>query len=355
MNAMKSLESRAHRPPVRLARCTLAATIAMVASPVVPAAAQTGSVAQFYHGKTMTMLIGTVAGGEYDLHARLIARHIGKHIPGKPTVVSQNMAGGGGVVMANYLYNIAPKDGTYIAVLNKALPSSQAMGERSLKFDTGKMFWLGALAPTTETMVVWHTTGVKTLEDARRKEVVIGTTGKENITYMFPRLLNELLGTRFKLITGYRGGVDINVAMERGEVGGRQNTWSSWKSTKPHWLKAGDITVIAQGGETAKDLPAVPNAEDLAKSQDDKLILQLVLAGSRLGRPIATTPGVPPERVKALRDAFDATMKDPAFLASCRDAKVETDPVLGIRMQAIVNDILATPQSIAQRTKDLLK
>jgi tripartite-type tricarboxylate transporter receptor subunit TctC len=340
--------------PACLARFTLATALAIVASSV-PAAAQSGSVSEFYHGKTMTMLIGTVAGGEYDLHARLIARHIGRHIPGNPTVVSQNMPGGGGVVMANYLYNVAPKDGTYIAVLNKALPSSQAMGERSLKFDTGRMFWLGALAPTTDTMVVWRTTGVKTLEDARRKEVVIGSTGKENITYMFPRLLNELLGARFKLVTGYRGGADINVAMERGEVGGRQNTWTSWKSTKPHWLKAGDITVIAQGGETAKDLPGVPNVEDLARSQDDKRVLQLVLAGSRLGRPIVTTPDVPSERVKALRDAFDATMKDPAFLASCKDARVETDPVPGLRMQAIVSEILATPQSIAQRTKELLK
>jgi tripartite-type tricarboxylate transporter receptor subunit TctC len=351
---MKTHRKSARGAQACLTKCAPAAAIAIGALLALPAAAKDGSVAEFYHGKTMTMMIGTVAGGEYDLHARLIARHIGKHIPGNPTVVAQNMTGGGGVVMANYLYNIAPKDGTYIAVLNKALPSSQAMGERSLKFDTAKMFWLGAIAPTTETMVVWRTTGVKTLDDARRKEVVIGTTGKENITYMFPRLLNELIGTRFKLITGYRGGSDINVAMERGEVGGRQNTWSSWKSTKPHWLKSGDIVPIVQGGETAKDLPGVPNVEDLAKSEDDKRVFNLVLAGSRLGRPIVTTPGVPPERVKALRDAFDATMQDPAFLASCKDAKVEIDPVAGVKLQAIVSQVLSTPQGVAKRTKELL-
>lgn len=318
-------------------------------------AAQQDASADFYRGRTITLLIGTVAGGEYDLHARLIGRFIGKHIPGNPTVVPQNMTGGGGVVMANYLYNVAPKDGSYIAVLNKALPASQATGEPALKMDNSKLFWLGTLAPTSETMVVWRTTGVKSFADAKRTEVVIGATGKDNITYMFPKLLNELLGTRFKLITGYRGGADINVAMERGEVGGRQNTWTSWKSTKPHWLKAGDITVIAQGGETAKDLPGVPNVEDLAATDDDRRVLQLVLAGSRLGRPIVTTPGVSPDRVQTLRTAFDATMKDPEFLAACQAAKVEVDPVAGSRLQSIVGQILSTPRAVAERTKRLLQ
>ena len=319
-----------------------------------PCAAQQDAIADFYRGKTISLLIGTVAGGEYDLHARLIGRHIGKHIPGNPNVIPQNMTGGGGVVMANYLYNVAPQDGSYMAVLNKALPASQATGEPGLKLDSGKLFWIGALAPTSEAMVVWRTTGVKTMEDARRTEVIIGTTGKDNITYMFPKLMNELLGSRFRLITGYRGGVDINVAMERGEVGGRQNTWSSWKTTKPHWLQNGDIIVIAQGGETAKDLPGVRNVEDLAPSEDDKRVFQLVLAGSRLGRPIVTTPGVPAERVKALRDAFDATMKDPEFLAACEAAKVEVDPVPGAKLQSIVGQILSTPPATAQRTKRLL-
>jgi tripartite-type tricarboxylate transporter receptor subunit TctC len=303
----------------------------------------------------MSLLIGTVAGGEYDLHARLIGRFIGKHIPGNPTVVAQNMAGGGGVVMANFLYNVAPKDGTAIAVLNKALPASQAMGDTGLKFDTGKFFWLGTLAPTSETMVLWRTTGVRTLEEARRTEIVIGATGKDNITYMFPKLMAELLGARFKIITGYRGGADINVAMERGEVGGRQNTWTSWKTTKPHWLQAGDITVIAQGGETAKDLPGVPNVEDLARTEEDRSVFRLILAGSRLGRPIVTTPGVPSERAQALRAAFDATMRDTEFLAACKDAKVEVDPVTGARLQEVVAQILATPATAAQRTKHVLQ
>ena len=316
---------------------------------------RSGEVEDFYRGKTINLVISTPPGGEYDLHGRLIGRFIGRHIPGTPTVVAQHMGGGGGVVMANYLYNIAPRDGTVLGVHNKALPASQVMGEPSLKVDHSKLLWIGSLAPNSETMALWKTTGVKSLEDARRTEVIIGTSGTDNITYMFPKLIMELLGARFRLITGYRGGNDINLAMERGEVGGRQNAWSSWKSTKPHWLKQGDISIIAQAGEVASDLPGVPNVEDIARTEDDKRVFRLVVAGSRLGRPIVSTPGVPPDRLKALRAAFDATMKDPAFLAACREASVDVEPVSGAKLQEIVELVLSTPASTAQRAKELLR
>ncbi len=316
--------------------------------------AQNSAVADFYRGKTVNLLIGTVVGGEYDLHSRLIGRYIGKHIPGNPTIVPQNMLGGGGIVMANYLYAVPPKDGATLAVINNGYPAAQAMGETAIQLDTSKLFWIGTLSPTSETVAVWRTTGVKTIQDAMNTEVVIGSSGKGSITYTFPKLLNELVGTKLKIVSGYRGGNDINVAMERGEVGGRENTWSSWKSTKPHWLKNGDITVLVQGGDTAKDLPGVPNVEDLAKNDDDRRVMQLIFAGSRLGRPVVTTPGVPAERVKALRDAFDATMKDPEFLGAAAQAKVEVDPIPGTELQAMVDKILAAPKPIAQRAKALL-
>ncbi len=232
---------------------------------------------------------------------------------------------------------------------------AQAMGEPAIQLDTSKLFWIGTLAPTSETVAVWRTTGVKTIQDAMRTEVVIGASGKGSITYTFPKLLNELVGTKFKIVSGYRGGNDINVAMERGEVGGRENTWSSWKSTKPHWLKNGDISVIVQGGDTAKDLPGVANVETLAKNDDDRRVMQLIFAGSRLGRPLVTTPGVPADRVKALRDAFDATMKDPEFLAACAQAKVEVDPIPGTALQTMVDKILAVPKPIALRAKAMLE
>lgn len=312
-------------------------------------------VADFYRGKTITGLIGTVAGGEYDLHTRLTLRFIGKHIPGNPTVVAQNMAGGGGIIMANYLYNVPPKDGTNLGVINNAYPLSQALGDAQVKFDATKFFWLGTIAPTIEVMTTWHTTGVKTIEDARRTEVVIGATGKGSIIYTFPKMINELLGTKFKIVLGYRGGNDVNVAMERGEVGGRDNTWSSWKATKPHWLAEGKIHLLAQGGPSAKDLPNVPNVEDLARNEDDRRIMQLIVSGSHLGRPLVTTPGVPPERVKALRNAFAATMKDPEFLAAAAQAKVEVDPILGPELQAYVERTLATPQALIERARKIVE
>lgn len=336
---------------MRRATAALAAGCLCIASAQVRA----DDVAEFYRGKTVSLVIASPPGGEYDLHGRLIGRFIGRHIPGAPTVVTQNMSGGGGLVMANYLYNVAPKDGTVLGIHNKALPAAQVMGEPGLKLDHAKLGWIGSLAPNSETMALWKTSGAKSLDDARRTEIVIGTSGTDNITYMFPKLIAELLGARFRLITGYRGGNDINIAMERGEVGGRQNAWSAWKSTKPNWLKGGDIAIIAQGGETASDLPGVPNVEDIARTQDDKLVFRLVLAGSRLGRPVVATPGVPAERIKALRAAFDATMKDKDFIAACREAAVEIEPVPGAKLQEIVELILSTPAATAQRAKALLK
>lgn len=318
-------------------------------------AADADPVADFYRGKNVSLFIPTSAGGEYDLHGRMIARFIGRHIPGNPTLVPQNMAGGGGLVATNYVYNVASKDGTALLVVNKSLPAAQVIGEPALKADMGKFAYIGTLAPSSETMVVWHTVGVKSVEDARRTEVIIGTTGTDNITYMFPRLMNELLGTRFKMITGYRGGNEVNVAMERGEVGGRQNAWTSWKSTKPGWLKNRDIVLIAQGGATIKELADVPNVETLAKSDDDRRVFQLVLEGSRLGRAVLAPPGVPAERVAALRTAFDATMRDPDFLAACRDARVDVDPAAGAELQKVVDKVLSMPRAVAERTKQLLK
>ncbi len=331
----------------------LAALLALTSA--APTAQAQDPVADFYRGKTITGLIGTVAGGEYDLHTRLVLRHIGRHIPGNPNTIAQNMAGGGGIVMANYLYSVPPKDGTYLGVINNAYPLAQAMGDDTVKFDSAKFFWLGTIAPTIETLTVWRTTGVKTIEDARRTEVVIGATGKGSITYTFPRMMNELLDTKFKIVAGYRGGNEINIAMERGEVGGRDNTWSSWKTTKAEWLAKGDIVIIAQGGPSAKDLPGVPNVEDLAKSDDDRRVMQLIVSGSRLGRPLITTPGVPPDRVAALRKAFDAVMKDPEFLAATQQARIEVDPIPGVELQRQVETLLATPKPLVERARKIME
>jgi tripartite-type tricarboxylate transporter receptor subunit TctC len=324
----------------------------LLASAAVPAQAQ--SVADFYRGKTVNVLIGVGVGGEYDLHARLVARHLGKHIPGNPNVVPQNMTGAGGINMANYLFAQAPRDGTYIGMLGNNFPAAQAVGAQGVRFDAVKFLWLGTLAPVVETMAVWHTTGVKTIDDLRKTEVVAGASGKGAITYIYPSMMNEYLGTKFKIVTGYPGGNQINLAMERGEVAARNNTWSSWKSTKPTWLRDKLINIIVQAGPRAPDLDA-PSVEALAKTPQERALIELVTSGAHLGRPMATTPDVPDDRLRALRAAYRATMADPEFLAEAAKSNFEVAPVYGEEMQKVVERIMSTPRDLASRAKHLVE
>jgi tripartite-type tricarboxylate transporter receptor subunit TctC len=326
----------------------------LVLGSLAAASARAQSVADFYRGKTVNVLIGVGVGGEYDLQARLVARHLGKHIPGNPTLVPQNMTGAGGIKMANYLFAQAPRDGTYIGMLGNNFAATQAVGGQGVQFDVRKFRWLGTIAPVVETMAVWHTAGVKTIEDVRRKEVVAGASGKGAITFIYPSMMNELLGTKFKIVTGYAGGNEINLAMERGEVQARNNTWSSWKATKAAWLKDGKISVIVQAGPRAPDLD-VPSVEDLARTPDERKVIELVVSGTRLGRPMAATPDVPEDRLAALRAAYRATMADPAFLAEAANLNFEVAPVYGEDMQKIVGEVMSTPKELAARARHLLE
>src|SRR5262249_7689533 len=274
--------------------------------------AQARWVAEFYRGKTGNVRVGVGVGGEYDLRARLVARHIGRHIPGNPTVVPQNMTGAGGIKMANFLFTQAARDGTNIGMLGNNFPATQAVGAEGGQFDPGRFLWPGSIAPVVETMAVWHTAGVKTVADLQQREIVAGASGKGAITYIYPSMMNEFLSTRFKIVTGYPGGNQINLAMERGEVQARNNTWSSWKATKPTWLRDKEIVIIVQAGPRAPDLDA-PSVEDFARTPDDRKLIELVTSGTHLGRPMATTPDVPADRLAALRAAYRATMADPEF------------------------------------------
>ncbi len=335
------------------AKTNLSALFALAMLHASPAQAQSDAAADFYRGKTVNVLIGVGVGGEYDIQARLVARHIGKHILGNPTVVAQNMTGAGGLRMINYLYNVAAKDGTYIGMIANAFPAMQAVGAPGVQFDAGKMQWIGSIAPVNETLAVWHTTGVKTIDDARKREVVAGASARGAITFIYPQMMNELLGTKFKIVTGYPGGNEINLAMERGEVEARNNTWSSWKATKAAWLKEKKINVIAQAGPRAPDLDA-PSVEDAARSPEERRLIELVVSGTQLGRPLATNTA-PPERVAALRAAYAATMKDPEFLAEAKTLNFEINPVLGEPMQKIVEKVLATPKELAAKAKGLME
>jgi len=311
-------------------------------------------VADFYRGKTVNVLIGVGVGGEYDLQARLVARHIGKHIPGNPNVVPQNMTGAGGIKMANYLFAQSARDGTNIGMLGNNFPATQAVGGQGVQYDAVKFLWLGTMAPVVETMAVWSTTGVKSVADVRAREIIAGATGRGAITYSYPSMMNEFLGTKFKIVTGYQGGNEVSFAMERGEVQARNNTWSSWKATRPQWILDKKIVVIAQAGPRAPDLDA-PSVEDLARNPQERAIIELVVSGTRLGRPMATTPDVPADRLAALRAAYRATMADPEFRADAAAMNFDVAPVYGEEMQQIVAQIMSVPKDLAARAKHLVE
>ncbi len=337
----------------RTSRIAGFAALSGLATLAAPASAQ--SIADFYRGKNVNVLIGVGVGGEYDLHARLVARHISRNIPGNPSIVPQNMTGAGGAKMVAYLADVAPKDGTNIGMIANNFPAMQAAGLDVIRFDLGKFNWIGSVSPTVETMTVWKTAGVSTIQETQQKEVIAGASGKGAITYSFPSMLNEFVGTKFKIVPGYAGGNEINLAMERGEVQARNNTWSSWKVTKPEWIKNGDIKILVYAGPTPKDLPGVPSVTDLVKTDDDKRTVELIISGTRLGRPLAFAGGVPADRVAAMRAAFDATMTDPEFVKEAAQLKIEIDPVRGEDMQKVVADVLATPKHLAQRAKAIIE
>ena len=327
--------------------------VLLALAPWLPARAD--AVADFYRGKSVSLYIGSTPGAGYDIYARLVARHLGAHIPGRPTILPRNMAGGEGRIAAGYVYTVVAHDGLSLAAINRSVALAQAMGDASLQFDIARFNWIGNPASDNSTLVTWHDTGVATIDEARRREVTIGATGDGNSS-IYPKVLNALAGTRFKVISGYPGGNEVNLAMEKGEVGGRgDNAWTSWKSARPDWLREHKINILVQIGLTpAPDLPGVPLLIDLARNDEDRALLTLLSAPAAIGHPIVTSPGVPEARVAALRQAFDDTVADPGFRAEAAQLKREIDPVGGVALQRIVAEILATPAPVRARLAALV-
>lgn len=338
-------------------RRTIAAGLTLLATTLLagPVAAQ--KVEDFYKGKTVELVIGLSAGGGYDVYARLVARHMSAHIPGKPTIVAKNMTGGGSRVAANYGYNVAPKDGTVLVVPDQSLPLQQALGDPTVKFDTTKLNWIGNPIADNNTLSAWHTTGITRWQQAREKPLSLGATGP-NTSAWYGMAMNAMVGTQFKIIMGYPGGNEINLALEKGEVDIRgSNSWSSWKVTRPQWVLGNDkkLNMLVQIGlKRDPDLPDVPLLMELPEAEGDKAALRLLSAPTTIGRPIFAPPDVPADRIAALRAAFDATMKDPAFIAEANKHKLDLQPISGRELQKIVEDIVATPQSVVQRLKTVL-
>ena len=321
----------------------------------IPAAAQ--PVADFYRGKTITMATGTSPGGDYDLRLRMVARHIGKYIPGSPNITVINMPGGGGLVVANWLANIAPKDGTAVVAVTQNLAVHQATGAAGIKFDVREFNWIGNTTDTPNVITAWHATGIRTIQDVMERELVVGATGRASGSFLYPYSLNQLVGTKFKIVTGYPGGNDVNIAMERGEVGGRgSNSWAAWKSTRPQWVAEKKIFNLVQVAlRRNAELADVPTLMELAKNDEDRQVLAFISADTAISRPLTTNAGVPADRVEALRRAFTATMKDPAFLAEAAKTETDISPMTGEEVQKIAVATINTPPQVLKRAHALIE
>lgn len=340
---MKAFASAVVAP---LSACMLAMTGSAVLS-------QSNSVADFYRGKQVTMLIATSPGGDYDLRGRMLARYMDRHIPGNPVLIPRNMPGGVGLQAANWLYSIAPKDGTVLHMIMQNMPMQQILGGQGVQFDAAKFIWIGNTTDTPNTIVSWHKTGIRTIEDVQQRELIVGAPGTATPSVYFPVVMNALLGTKFKIIAGYPGGNDVNLAMERGEVGGRASVPMS--SMHPDWIAEKKIYVLTQVGLTKdSSLPDVPLLVDLARNEHDRKVLHFMSADSAFARAVVTTPGVPAERVAALRKAFDTTMLDPQVVDESRRGRRDLSPVPGETVQKIVEELLQTPRDVVERTQGLL-
>ena len=278
---------------------------------------------QFFKGKNISLYIGLAVGGGYDVYGRIVARHMGKHIPGNPTIVPKNMEGAGSLRLANWLYNVAPKDGTAFGIINRGIPFEPLIGNKAARFDATKFTWIGSANDEVSTCVAWNRAGVTKFDDLFSKQLFVGGTGGSADTDQFPKIINGVFGTKFKLVSGYPGGNDVEFAMERGEVDGRCGwSWSTLVSARKKWYEDGTIKILVQLAlHKHKDLPDVPLIIDLAKTEEQKQVLRLIFVRATLGRPFLAPPGLPADRADVLRRAFDATMKDPGI--SCRSEEGE--------------------------------
>jgi tripartite-type tricarboxylate transporter receptor subunit TctC len=327
--------------------------VAAVAIAVMGGAGTSGA-EDYYKGRTLRIVVGTPTGGGYDTYARLIARHIGDAIPGRPAVIVSNMPGASGTKAAYYLYAVAPKDGSVIASFNKSMPLYQALGQVGGAFRTEQMSWIGSVSQTADVLTVWHTTGVRTIADARRRDIVMGADSGGGTMSGYPSLLNATLGTRFKIVLGYAGGPAVDHAMEQGEVEGRgSNPWTSWKATKPNWVRDRLIVPLVQVGlRKEPDLPDVPLLTELAETDEQRAIFTLISAPASIERPFAGPPGLAREPLEILRRAFDQTVRSPAFLADAARQNLDVDPRTGEAAARVVADIVGTPAAIVQKLKD---
>ena len=339
-----------------IARRVAAVLLATLPATLAPTFSWAQSPADFYKGRNVELYIGYSVGGGYDLYARMLAKYIGRHIPGNPTIIPKNFEGAGSLRLANWLYNVGPKDGSVFGTIGRGTPFDPVLGNAKAQFDGTKFTWIGSANNEVSICVAWQGNGITKFDDLMTKELVVGGTSSSADTDQFPKIVNGVLGTKMRIITGYPGGNDVGLAMERGEVQGRCGwSWSSVKSTHQAWYDQKKITVLMQLAlEKHPDLPDVPLIIDLAKTDEQRQILKLIFARQVMGRPYLAPPGVPKDRADTLRQAFMDTMRDKDFLADTEKAQMEITPVPGDKLEALVKEVYATPKPLAQTAGDLI-
>ena len=330
-------------------RLGLAVGAALLAS---SAGAQTGDA--LFAGKTITINIGNTPGGSYDLYGRMVARFLGKHLPGNPSVVASNMPGAGTIKAANYIYSVAPKDGTALGIVTETLALEQAVANPAVQYDAAKYQWVGRVASSNNIHFQWHTARVQSIEDAKKLESPVAAAGAGNLSEVIPNLLNKVIGTKFKVISGYPASAEGMLAMERGEVEGAASSWAAVKTGKKDWLEQKKIRIILQDVPVrSPELPDTPALGELGDNPADKALLGLYASGGAIGRAFIAPPGTQPAALKALQDGFMAMVKDPEFLGEMQKASLDVEPLPGDTLAAETRKTLATPQAVKDRVKSI--
>ena len=330
--------------------------IAAALAALAPAGAMAQQGADFFKGRTVSVYIGFSPGGTYDYFGRLVARHLGKHIPGNPTVIAQSMPGAGSFTLANWMTRIAPKDGTAIGIVSQTAAIEEVLKSPGVQFKSADFNWIGRATSNVEINLVWHTSKAKKIEDALTNEIPLASTGAGSPSEGYPKLLNGVLGTRFKLVGPYPGSMDGLMAMERGETDGALTSWNTLNVAKHEWIEQKKVNVLVQYAlERTPDMPGVPTMVELGKTPEDKAMFAFYVSGGEVGRSFMAPPGVPADRVAVLRKAFDDAMKDPELLEEIRRAKLDFQPASGEKLQKIVSDTASVSPAIVARMQSILQ
>jgi tripartite-type tricarboxylate transporter receptor subunit TctC len=330
------------------------AAAALVIAAALSSAAHAQDVASFYAGRNVEMVVGYPPGGSNDLYARLVANNIGRHIPGSPRVITQNMPGAGSLVAANHLYNNAPKDGTVLGAVSQGIPLQGRLGHPQARYVGSKFNWIGRIAPSANVTMVWHTSKALSFDDALKSEIVLGATGAGSTVSLYPSVMNEILKTKFKLIMGYKGSPEAMLAMERGEVEGHSTTWEVVKAVNPGWVKEGKLRFLVQHALTRHpELADVPTSVELAKTPEDKALMRTIMSAAEIGKAYFTTPGVPADRLEALRRAFDSMLGDAQFLDGLHKLGGDLAPMRGEDLQLLVAELDVLPDDLVERVKSV--